>query len=133
MQLRRRSRVLHLSLNQEAVERETPLLNLLTDPRPNPEQECHSSELADRTAHLIGLLSPSLRQAIELRELEGLAIREIASLLGVPEGTVKARLSRARAKLRHLVCKTVGRRKPAQTGVKTSVTAINGKLSVIRT
>jgi len=128
MQLRRRHRIVQLSLNQEGAETEAPLLDLLTDPRPNPEQECRSSELAVRTTHLIRLLSPSLRQAIELRELEGLAIREIAILLGVAEGTVKARLSRARAKLRHLVHKTIGRRNPARAGAR--ATEFNGKLSV---
>lgn len=132
MQLRRRSRVPHLSLNQEAGEAETSLLNLLTDPRRNPEQEYRSSELADRTAHMLARLSPPLRQAIQLREIEGLAIREIAGILRLPEGTVKARLSRARTKLRGLLQKTIGRRGAARAGVTTSVAKLKDQGSVIR-
>lgn len=132
MQLRRRSRVLHLSLSQEPGEAETSLLNLLTDPRPNPEQECRASELTDRMADLVALLSPPLRQAIQLREFEGLAIREIASVLGLPEGTIKARLSRARTKLRGLVRRTIVRRRAAPTGVPTSNAKFRDKLSVIQ-
>jgi len=132
MQLRRHRRIFYLSLSQELAEAETPLLGLLTDPRPNPEQQCRSSELADRTAHLIELLSPLLREALQLREFEGLTIREIANRLGLPEGTVKARISRARTKLRHLVRKTLGRRITTRAGIKTLATEINGKVSLIR-
>ncbi|MGO8793824.1 MAG: RNA polymerase sigma factor [Candidatus Sulfotelmatobacter sp.] len=121
MQLRRSSRERNLSLSEEPGEAESPLVNLLPDPRPNPEQECGASELSDQTARLIGQLSPTLRQAIQLREREGLAIREIANLLGVAEGTVKARLSRARKRLHHLVGKTIRRRINGRIAVKTSV------------
>lgn len=132
MQLRRRSRVLHLSWNQEPGEAETSLLNLLTDPRPNPEQEYRASELTDRMADLVALLSPPLRQAIQLREFEGLAIREIAGMLGLPQGTIKARLSRARTKLRGLVRRTIGRRRAAPTGVPTSNAKLREELRVIQ-
>ena len=112
MQLRRRSRAPHVSLNHEGGEAPIPLLDLLTDPRRNPEQEYCASELADSTAFLLARLSSPLRQAIQLREFEGLSIREIASKLGLPEGTVKARLSRARTKLRDfLKTQTAGMRR----------------------
>lgn len=133
MQLRTRRRLSLLSLNQESEEAETSLLNLLSDPRPNPEEECRAYELAERTGHLMALLSPLLREAIELREVKGLAIREIADSLGLPEGTVKARLSRARTKLRQLVRRTIGRRMSTRVVAKTSVTETTGELSAIRT
>jgi RNA polymerase sigma-70 factor (ECF subfamily) len=44
-------------------------------------------------------LSPELREAVILRDLEGLEYREIAEVLGIPEGTVKSRLNRGRAEL----------------------------------
>ena len=44
-------------------------------------------------------LSPELREAVILRDLEELEYREIASVLNVPEGTVKSRLNRGRAEL----------------------------------
>ncbi len=44
-------------------------------------------------------LSPELREAVILRDLEELGYREIADVLNVPEGTVKSRLNRGRAEL----------------------------------
>lgn len=44
-------------------------------------------------------LSPELREAVILRDLEELEYREIARVLAVPEGTVKSRLNRGRAEL----------------------------------
>lgn len=44
-------------------------------------------------------LSPELREAVILRDLEELDYREIAQVLAVPEGTVKSRLNRGRAEL----------------------------------
>jgi len=44
-------------------------------------------------------LSPELRETVILRDLEGMEYREIADVLGVPEGTVKSRLNRGRAEL----------------------------------
>ena len=45
-------------------------------------------------------LPPDQRRVLELRDLEGLDYREIADHLGVPIGTVRSRLNRARARLR---------------------------------
>ncbi|MGW3346447.1 RNA polymerase sigma factor [Nonomuraea rubra] len=45
-------------------------------------------------------LSPELRAVIEATVLDGLTTREAARLLGIPEGTVKSRAARARARLR---------------------------------
>ncbi|MEZ5355021.1 MAG: RNA polymerase sigma factor [Bryobacteraceae bacterium] len=44
-------------------------------------------------------LSPELREAVILRDLEELEYREIAGVLQIPEGTVKSRLNRGRAEL----------------------------------
>ena len=44
-------------------------------------------------------LSPELREAVILRDVEELEYREIAQTLNVPEGTVKSRLNRGRAEL----------------------------------
>ncbi|MEO3863643.1 RNA polymerase sigma factor [Acrocarpospora sp. B8E8] len=45
-------------------------------------------------------LSPELRAVIEATVLDGLTTKEAATLLGIPEGTVKTRAMRARARLR---------------------------------
>jgi len=52
---------------------------------------------------LLKELSPSLRRAFQLRDLDGLTTREAAQVLGVVDGTVKAQIARARAKLARLV------------------------------
>ena len=44
-------------------------------------------------------LSPELREAVILRDLQEMEYREIAHALNVPEGTVKSRLNRGRAEL----------------------------------
>lgn len=48
-------------------------------------------------------LSPELRETVILRDLEELEYKEIAEVLGVPEGTVKSRLNRGRAELARLL------------------------------
>ncbi|MGD1069119.1 MAG: sigma-70 family RNA polymerase sigma factor [Bryobacteraceae bacterium] len=50
-------------------------------------------------------LSPELRETIILRDLQEMEYREIAQVLGIPEGTVKSRLNRGRAELARLLKK----------------------------
>ncbi len=51
----------------------------------------------------LALLSPALREVTVLYYFEDLASREIAAVLGVPDGTVRFRLMMARRKLRHIL------------------------------
>ncbi len=51
-------------------------------------------------------LSPDLREAVILRDLQDLDYREIATVLKVPEGTVKSRINRGRAELARLLQRT---------------------------
>jgi RNA polymerase sigma factor (sigma-70 family) len=48
-------------------------------------------------------LSPALRGTFQLSAMDGLSTRETAQALGIPEGTVKARVARARKKLKQLL------------------------------
>jgi RNA polymerase sigma-70 factor (ECF subfamily) len=48
-------------------------------------------------------LSPELREAVILRDLQDFDYKEIAQVLRVPEGTVKSRISRGRAELARLL------------------------------
>ena len=45
-------------------------------------------------------LSPELRAVMQATVLDGLSTKEAAALLGIPQGTVKTRMMRARAELR---------------------------------
>jgi RNA polymerase sigma-70 factor (ECF subfamily) len=104
MQLRRRLRQIHLSLDERFAEEEgNPLAERLAHHGPSPEDECQNSELHGHLMQFVSQLSPALREAFHLRALGGLTTSEAAHILGVPEGTVKARLARARAKLKRLM------------------------------
>jgi RNA polymerase sigma-70 factor (ECF subfamily) len=59
-----------------------------------------ASERSERLWQAIDALPEKLRIAIVLSGIEGHDIREIASLLGLPEGTVKSRLFHAREKVK---------------------------------
>jgi RNA polymerase sigma-70 factor, ECF subfamily len=101
MILRRRPRRIHLSLNERVGEEQKySFSEQLADSAPNPEDQFHNSETRFHLRHSIARLSPRLRKTFELRELNGLSIRETADILGVPEGTVKAQFARARKKVR---------------------------------
>jgi RNA polymerase sigma-70 factor (ECF subfamily) len=108
MHLRKRPRQTHLSLDERFGEdQEYSLAERLAHSGPSPEEECRNSELDRRLLQFTEQLSPTLRKAFQLRELDGLSTNEAAQILGVPDGTVKARVSRARAKLRRLMCRTL--------------------------
>jgi|HubBroStandDraft_2_1064218.scaffolds.fasta_scaffold01040_10 RNA polymerase sigma-70 factor (ECF subfamily) len=109
MQLRRRPRQMHISLDEQPNAESYALSELLPDHKPDPEEQCRRSDLARNVLHLTRHLSPTLRRAFQLRHLQGLTIREMTETLGVAEGTVKARLARARAKLRNLTVEKVGK------------------------
>lgn len=51
----------------------------------------------------LGRLSPELREAVTLRDIEGLEYKEMAAVLDVPIGTVMSRISRGRERLRPLL------------------------------
>jgi RNA polymerase sigma-70 factor, ECF subfamily len=51
-------------------------------------------------AGALGRLSPELRAVVQATVIDGLTTREAARLLGIPAGTVKTRMMRARARLR---------------------------------
>jgi RNA polymerase sigma-70 factor (ECF subfamily) len=108
MTLRRQSRQLNVPLD-EADQGAHCLLDIVSDPRPSPEEECKRAERAELLVQSLASLSPILRQAFQLRDIDGLSIRETAQALGVPNGTVKARLARARRKLKKLLQRGLGR------------------------
>jgi len=104
MHLRKRPRQIHVSLDEKLTdEQEYPVSERLADVRPSPEDECRKSELGTCLAQFVEQLSPPLRKAFQLRALDGLSTSEAARILGVPDGTVKAQLARARTKLRQFM------------------------------
>ncbi len=104
MQLRRRPRQPHVALDAPCGEDEKYCLSdQLADSGLSPEDECRNAELRRHLLQSVAQLSTPLRRAFELRDLHGQSVKEAAQTLGLAEGTVKAQLSRARAKLTRLM------------------------------
>lgn len=78
---------------------ESEPLRALPDGSPGLEAALEKRELQEAVRSAIEALAPHHREAILLREIEGLSYEEMAELLEVPVGTVRSRLHNARAAL----------------------------------
>jgi len=76
---------------------------LLTDNREGPEDHAVRGELGSALQSCINMLPPVQRTTLVLTDVQGLNYKEVADVTGVSVGTVKSRLSRARAKLRDIL------------------------------
>jgi RNA polymerase sigma-70 factor, ECF subfamily len=109
MKLRRHPRQLHIPLDAPDREWEHQALSdTIPDHQPKPEEICRRLELAQRLARLSNRLSPTLCRTFQMRDMDGLSIRETAKRVGVPHGTVKGRVVRARGHLKQMVEETLG-------------------------
>ncbi len=64
-----------------------------------PDHVLAGREASDLLQAALQQLSPDLREAVILRDLQEMEYREIAQVLEIPEGTVKSRINRGRAEL----------------------------------
>ena len=62
----------------------------------NPERTLMASQIADTVQRALARLKPELAEPLMLYEVEGKTYPEIAGMLGVPLGTVRTRIFRAR-------------------------------------
>jgi RNA polymerase sigma-70 factor, ECF subfamily len=83
-----------------------PLTQQIEDKKPLPDSRVQSRETGEAVHHALQKLSPELREAVILRDLEDMDYKEIAAVLKVPEGTVKSRINRGRAELARLLQRT---------------------------
>jgi len=95
-----------ISLDEPPREDELPASERYADDGPNPEQLFTGTELREMINENLDELSPLLRSAFLLREVQGYSTGEAAKKLGVTENTLKARLWRAR----HQLAERLGRR-----------------------
>jgi RNA polymerase sigma factor (sigma-70 family) len=123
MRLRHQRRHVHVSLDEQIGEdQQYSLSERLVGPGPSPEEEYRNCELTGHMRQLTARLSPILRRTFHLCDINGLSIREAAEILGIPVGTVKAQLARARKKLKQLMHGTLkprlcrGRVWPGESG-----------------
>lgn len=70
-----------------------------------PDHAVAGREASEILQAALERLSPDLREAVILRDLQEMEYREIAQVLEIPEGTVKSRINRGRAELARLLRK----------------------------
>jgi RNA polymerase sigma factor (sigma-70 family) len=108
MQVRRRPRQIHVSLDEHFGEgQQYSVSERLAGRGPNPEEEYRDCELTGHMRQLMTHLSPTLLRTFWFCDVDGLSIRETAEILGIPIGTVKAQLVRARKKIKQLMQRTL--------------------------
>ena len=86
----------------DAVEELKPI-DRLTARGPSQHDLTAQKELAQMVQDALAQVSVELREAVILRDLQDMDYKEIAQVLGIPEGTVKSRISRGRAELARLL------------------------------
>ncbi|HOR46807.1 MAG TPA: sigma-70 family RNA polymerase sigma factor [Caldisericia bacterium] len=70
------------------------------DDSPTPEEEVIQKFTKEDVSKALNNLKPDFRAIITLCDIEGVSYEEAASILGIPTGTVRSRLSRARSALK---------------------------------
>jgi RNA polymerase sigma-70 factor (ECF subfamily) len=89
----------------ESIEEQLPTLQQGSAAGERPDQALAGREASEILQAALQKLSPDLREAVILRDLQEMEYREIAQVLGIPEGTVKSRINRGRAELGRLLRK----------------------------
>jgi RNA polymerase sigma factor (sigma-70 family) len=75
---------------------------------PTQHDRAAQKEIAKMVQEALTRISPELREAVILRDLQDMDYKEIAQVLRIPEGTVKSRISRGRAELARLLDRNKG-------------------------
>ena len=109
MKLRKRRTSKEVAMEDSENENGDVQVREFADWKPNPEQQFAQTELDQILQTAVGTLSPGFRTVFYLRDVEGLSTEETADLLDLSVGAVKARLFRARLKLREELSKTFKR------------------------
>jgi RNA polymerase sigma-70 factor, ECF subfamily len=82
---------------------EQSMAERLTDTQRSPHEQAAAKEIERMVQEALTRVSPELREAVILRDLQDMDYKEIALVLKIPEGTVKSRISRGRAELARLL------------------------------
>ena len=93
----RRRNWFSLDALQEVLKDSTPQL---ADPTEGRESRLEREQLRDAVGRAIAAVPEKYRLSLVLRDIEGLSYEEIALALGIPGGTVRSRINRARSMLK---------------------------------
>ena len=108
LMLRRKNRGLReISIDESQIGKEAAPALEIPDSSPGPEIRYFQREQQELLSAALGQLRPSMRQAIELRDLRELSVRETALITGLSIAAVKARLFRARRQLREALRRNI--------------------------
>jgi RNA polymerase sigma-70 factor, ECF subfamily len=116
MRVRKNHREVMTSLDQIVDRNDKPLADRIADTRPNPEEMCAQKERLQILDRGLQRLSAIHRNAVQLRDVQGMSTEEAAAALGLPLGTLKSQLYRARLKL----VEEVGEVRPAGRALRNS-------------
>jgi RNA polymerase sigma-70 factor (ECF subfamily) len=114
MKLRQHLRHEMVSLDQNQENDGATFANKLKDSRPNPETICAQKETRETLRQALAQLSPRLRAAIQMCDLEGFSMQEAADALAITTNALKSRLARGRATLSLLLNGVIGARQTAE-------------------
>jgi RNA polymerase sigma-70 factor (ECF subfamily) len=109
MKLRKRRTSREVSMDDSADDHGDVVIREYADWQPNPEQQYARTELEHILQGAVKALPPGFRTVFYLRDVEGLSTEETADLLKLSAGAVKARLFRARLRLREELAKVFKR------------------------
>jgi RNA polymerase sigma-70 factor (ECF subfamily) len=87
----------------DSIDDAMPQLEEKHSPERMPDRLAQAAELSVQLQRGLARLSPELREAVILRDLQGLEYSEIRVVLQVPEGTVKSRINRGRIELARIL------------------------------
>ena len=100
---RKRSRVVEWDQGRSGDDGDEGREMVAIDGSPSPLERLEAKDRAAEVRAAVSHLEPNRRLALLLREVEELSYEEIAEMTGVPVGTVRSRLARAREDLRKLL------------------------------
>ena len=98
---RRRRTYQNIELTEAVIHQED--VRTLRTPERLPDENAYNSEIGVQIKEAVRQLPEKQRQVFVLRHFEGLALQEIADILGRGLGTVKAHLFHATRKMRHFL------------------------------
>ena len=99
-----------------SLEDELPVAEQKPSQHMEPTSQVESRERREVLQLALDKLSPDLREAVILRDLQDLDYEEIAQVLRVPQGTVKSRINRGRLELGRVLKRMEGMRGPTKAG-----------------
>jgi len=108
MKLRKKHRLWEVSLDESGEPEQPSSQTDVEDPSLNPEQLYAQKERQRILSEAMSGLTPGMRKAFQLRELDERSTEETARMMGISVGAVKARLFHGRRKLRERLKRHVG-------------------------